>query len=288
MRHRPELERDLARGLGAPTLLWGLMSTETIMRFLGAPSLEAGPTRVSSTLPLEDLPDVLVLRHARIVLEALGDGDGAKLTATGNLSRRFVREMLDRFDWREYEKEDILRFNKVVNETDFTPLHYLRVLMQVAGLIRKRKGYLKPSRRGRDLLAEDAAGKLMHLLFTTNFDAYNTGYLDRTPIQGWPQEQIGLVLYLLSQATADWSTALSLMQQTTIPTDALHSVPPDHPEFAFLGRVLRYLQWFGLIRQRPKSRLFELRVEVEYRKIALYDRFLSFEVNVDPGDGAAH
>ena len=106
------------------------MNTENIMRFLGVPTLEEGPTRISSTLPLEDVRGVLVLRHARLVIEALEMGGGAKLTATGNLSRQFVMEMLDRFDWPEYEKEYILGFNKVVNETDFTPLHYLRVLMQ--------------------------------------------------------------------------------------------------------------------------------------------------------------
>ena len=264
------------------------MNTENIMRFLGVPTLEEGPTRISSTLPLEDVRGVLVLRHARLVIEALEMGGGAKLTATGNLSRQFVMEMLDRFDWPEYEKEYILGFNKVVNETDFTPLHYLRVLMQEAGLIRKRKGHLRPSRRGRDLLAEDVAGELLHLLFTTNFDAYNTGYLDRASIQGWPQEQVGLILYLLSQAAVDWSPAPTLMRNTSIPTDALHSIPPDHPEFAFLGRVLRYLKWFGLIEQRPEGRLYELKVEAEYRKTPLYDRFISFELDGELLEGALH
>ena len=53
------------------------------------------------------MKDSVVLRHVLLVLESLTEGDGKELTATRNLNRRFVSEMLDAFDWPGYEAETI-------------------------------------------------------------------------------------------------------------------------------------------------------------------------------------
>ena len=178
--------------------------------------------------------------------------------------------------------------NKVVNETDFTPLLYLRVLMGEAGLIRRWKGHMKPSRRGRDLLADGAVGELMHRLFTTNFDLYNTGYLDGSSIEGWPQEQVGLVLFLLSEAAVEWATAVELMRKTSIPTRAVLSAPPSLPGFVFAMRVLEYLVWFGLLERRSEHRGVLNEDETAYRKSPLYDCFLGFELGTEAPSDRRH
>ena len=103
-----------------------------------------------------------------------------------------------------------------------------------------------------------------------------------------PTSEREILAGLVERVTVDWSSAPTLMRNTSIPTDALHAIPPDHPEFAFLGRVLRYLKWFGLIEQRPEGRLYELEVEAEYRKTPLYDRFISFELDDKLFEGTLH
>ena len=196
--------------------------------------------------------------------------------------------MVDEFRWPDHEKEVIYSLNKVVNEEDFLPLHYLHVVMKEAGLLRKYKGLLKPSRLGRAMLDEGAAGELMRLLFTATFDTFNIAYFDWVSIRSWPQEQAGLVLYLLSQAASEWTPPDILMRRTAIPTLEVIDAPYDFPEFAFSGRILRYLVWFGLMEMRPPRTLDKIAVKREYRKTPLYDRFLAFDMRPSGDAGTIH
>ena len=107
-------------------------------------------------------------------------------------------------------------------------------------------------------------------------------------IEEWPQEQIGLVLFLLSEAAGEWATADELMRKTSIPTRAVLSTPPSLPGFVFARRVLEYLVWFGLLERRPEHRRSGIGVETMYRKTALYDRFLGFELDPENRWGRMH
>jgi len=62
------------------------------------------------------------------------DGGGLKLTATGNRSRAVVEEMFGIIQAPNDDKAELLRFQKVINEPDFLPLHFVRILTQVAKL----------------------------------------------------------------------------------------------------------------------------------------------------------
>jgi hypothetical protein len=57
-----------------------------------------------------------------------------KLTATGNLSRAVVEEMFGIIRAPDYGKTELLRFQKVINEPDLLPLHFIRILAQAAKL----------------------------------------------------------------------------------------------------------------------------------------------------------
>src|SRR6266705_7001302 len=104
-----------------------------------------GPCRVQEDLPFTILADTTVLPNARRFLEALDDG-GAKLTARGNLNRKFMETLLERLQWPGYEEADIRSVCKVVNEHDFPPALYLHALFRIAGLARRQKGVLELTR----------------------------------------------------------------------------------------------------------------------------------------------
>jgi hypothetical protein len=282
------LDDRVRNWIGDAHPLWTLLDPDTLGRFLNARTLGDSPTRINANLNLRDLEGSRVLNHARLVLSALEEEGGAKLTATGNISRKFVARMVEEFRWPDHEKEVIYSLNKVVNEEDFLPLHYLHVVMKEAGLLRKYKGLLKPSRLGRAMLDEGAAGELMRLLFTATFDTFNIAYFDWVPIRSWPQEQAGLVLYLLSQAASEWTPPDILMRRTAIPTQEVIDAPYDFPEFAFSGRILCYLVWFGLMEMRPPRTLDKIAVKREYMKTALYDRFLAFDMRLSGDRGTIH
>ena len=67
-----------------------------------------GPMRLSTALTLQDLENAPFLSNARIFLAALGEKGGTPATATGNLTRSFVGEILDKLALSERHRESII------------------------------------------------------------------------------------------------------------------------------------------------------------------------------------
>jgi len=63
----------------------------------------------------------------------------------------------------------------------------------------------------------------------------------------------------------------------------------DRTPYAMEAKILRPLQWFGLLEHRtekvPSGRFGE---HHSYRKAELFDRLLAFDVQVDLSEGARH
>jgi len=235
-----------------------------------------GPCRVREDLPFDALAGTSVLPNARVFIEALGD-DGAKLTPKGNLNRKFMETLLDRFQWLDYEAADIRAVCKVINEHDFPPASYLHALFRLARLAHHKKGILELTRKGRLLLPEQEAGRLQALLFRTTFARYNLAYLDRGGLPEVFAPQISLILYLIGQFCTDWRPVDALMRSVTVPTKELTEPRfPRLPELAFEMRVLRHLSWFGLMEEARPAASDDWAQPRLYRKTALYDRALQF------------
>jgi hypothetical protein len=237
-----------------------------------------GPIRLNESLSLPDLSGCLVLDHARLVMLEMAAGKGVKLTATGNFSRKFVERMVGEFRWPGYEPEEVWWYNKVLNEPDFTPLHFLRALIDVAGLGRKYKGTFRLTRLGRSLLAPESAGELNAVLFDATWHRYNIAYLDGLPATDDFQPQIGLTLFMIGKFAQIPRSEKQLLTASTLPIDRPESEYPSLPEAMFASRVLRYLEWFGLLERMPMAANDEMIQRYLYRKTPLFDRFLSFDV----------
>lgn len=237
-----------------------------------------GPIRLNESLSLSELSGSLVLGHARRVMRDMAADTGVKLTATGNFSRRFVERMVQEFRWPGYQPEEVWRLNKVLNELDFTPLHFLHALIDVAGLGRKYKGTFRLTRSGRSLLAPEAAGELNAVLFDAACHRYNLAYLDRFDATDSFQPQLGLTLFMIGKVAESPRSPQQLLAAGTLPIDPPRSDFPFRPESLFRYRVLRYLEWFGLLKKIPVAANDEWIERDLYRKTPLFDRFLSFGV----------
>ena len=108
--------------------------------------LRREPSKDNRALCLaNDLTDVeiaasAVTRNALILLRRAADSDGLKLTATGNLSRTVVAEMIDLFEWPGFDRSEAFWLHKVINEPDFLPLFFIRHVAQLATLVRPYRG----------------------------------------------------------------------------------------------------------------------------------------------------
>jgi hypothetical protein len=244
------------------------------------PSADNEAIRLEPNLSETDLAGSAVARNAGLLLRRAADTGGLKLTQTGNLSRTVVAEMFEIMEWPGLDKEGAYEFHNVINEPDFLPVHFVRVLMQVTKLVRARRGMLTTTRLGKTMLLPEQYGALQAILFYVALWHLNLGYFDRVPIESWPQNDMGVVLWSLSTSADDWLPSETLTRLCTIPVMEVLEGALDLGPFAMEARVLRPLTWFGLLESRWERHagLGEPRL---YRKTPLFDRFLKFSVQIE-------
>ncbi|KHK00920.1 hypothetical protein NY78_3700 [Desulfovibrio sp. TomC] len=68
------------------------------------------------------------------------------------------------------------------------------------------------------------------------------------------------------------------MKQTTIPDKRFWDTPQDYPGFAFYTRILRPLQWFGLLEQRNVAGDDKIYGKFEFKKSEGFDSIFSFRL----------
>jgi hypothetical protein len=115
------------------------------------------------------------------------------------------------------------------------------------------------------------------------------GYFGRGLLGSWPQSDIGIVLWSLSVSAGDWQTSEKLTRLCTIPEPAILSATWDRSTYAMEARILRPLLWFGLLEYRSEK-IGNSRFEARhyYRKAALFDRLLAFDIKMDFAKGPRH
>src|SRR5437868_6376214 len=133
---------------------WALLELRCLNALLEEPSGHGSAIRLAPTISDADLAASAVAGSALRLLETARDSGGLKLTATGNLSRAVVTEMVSTLEWPGYDKAEAFRYNRVINEPDFLPVHFVRILCQRAGLMRRHRGNLRLTQTGKRVLAE--------------------------------------------------------------------------------------------------------------------------------------
>jgi len=82
------------------------------------------PIKFNQQLKISDLKDSTFLTNATIFLQTLIElKDEDTATAKRNLNRKFVKAIFDKLILEDGLKEDILRYNKVIDEEDVFPLN---------------------------------------------------------------------------------------------------------------------------------------------------------------------
>ncbi len=258
----------------------GGLSPDRVRLLLQDPWDGTGVLTLNEEIPSGDLASSRLLRNARTMLLYLEEKGEVAATATrGHLNRAALTGIASRMLWPEgYPWEEVL--SRRGNEEDLFPLHVLRSLLGLAGLMKMRKRKFSLTARGRRLLDERRAGELIALLFRTQFREMNLGYLWwYGPELASLQHTIAFVLYRLGRVALDWKTPGRLLTETLLPsvTEELADLPHWIDTGAILeGRVLEPLAEFGLLRVKETQSRGRHEIVRQFRKGALYDRFLRF------------
>jgi len=268
---------------------WTLLTFDSLRALRQEPSAVATAIRIANDLSADEIASSAVARNTFILLQQAIERGGLPLTATGNLSRAVVAEMRELIEWPGYDQADAFRLHKVINEPDFLPLHIVRSLAEAVKLVRTQRGKLVATPLGKSMLSGTRRGSLLAILFHLALWHMDFGYFARGLLGSWPQPDIGIVLWSLSVSAGDWQSIEKLTRLCTIPEPTLFSGTWDRTSYAMEAKILRTLLWFGLLEHRSEkiadSRFGELHF---YRKAALFDRMLAFDVAMDSMEGARH
>lgn len=200
-----------------PLPAWSLLTRSSVAGLLARP--DGGPPpaiRLGPNLDAISTSEMPLLATLRLMIAHARANSGLTLTAKHALSRADTRALFDDLVWPDYDKAEVLAANKVLNEGDVMPVETTRLIAQTAKLFRRRERKLLATRVGQDLAAEDRSVDLFRRLFAQVFWRLDLGSLDHVPINGWPQDHVGLVLWCLSVAAREWSSVGDLLPVCTV------------------------------------------------------------------------
>ncbi|MBT3358554.1 MAG: hypothetical protein HN403_02870 [Rhodospirillales bacterium] len=271
---------SVIKWLGGLEPAWKLLDIDSFSGLREPPSPNGSAIQLAADLTDEELKSSPIGRNAKAFLDKTAQPSGLKLTATGNLSRAAVADMIDVFNWPDFYKDNHLRLNKVINEPDFLPLFFIRHIAQFAKLVHRRKGHMKTTAAGRTMIEHPEA--LQAVLFHTAFWHMDLGDLGRGLHGGWPHGDIGIVLWSLSVAANDWQSRERLCRLCTVPIKGVLDATWDTGSLAMEANVLRPLLWFGLLELKQETiEGDKLNRRKLYRKSPLFDRFCAFNVTLE-------
>ncbi len=242
-----------------------------------------GIVQLNTGLTLDDLQDSSLLANACTLLNAvLENGGSVKATPAGNLNREFVKRMIDEIIIPPELDKSFFRQEETDDEKDIIPLYLVRILLDMAGLLRKQRGKFIIAKKHEKLAKAEYAGELFARLFRTLFLKFNLAFFSGRPEIRSMQETAAFTLYMLSNYADEWQTSETLAPKVVaeIVFEEVSEVAEDESAERFLqSEILWPLKSFGLIEFRPipdetKANSWQF----EFRKSPLYDRFLNFDL----------
>jgi hypothetical protein len=276
---------EVRRWLNGVEPAWTMLDFDSFNALHDEPSGSNRAIRLEPDLADSEISGSAVTANALILLQRAAETGGLKLTATGNLSRAVVEEMCGAMEWPACNKDELVRYYTFINEPNFLPLHFVRILAQAAKLLRTHRGRLVPTRLGKRMLALEHHGPLQAVLFHVAFWHLNLAYFDRYALDSWPLTQVGVILWSLSASAHDWLPRETLTRLCTSPVIDVLEWEWDLGSSAMEARILRPLLWFRLLESRTEPRSAAELVERRlYRKAPLFDRFVKFDVQIEGSD----
>ena len=284
------LKRELSDWPGAVESVWPMLEEDSLCELRDGEPPDSHALRLSSGLADAELAGSAFARNATVLLRAAAEeGDGLRVTASGTLSLASVARMRAETAWPDMEATEHFRDGTRYRERDIWELRLLRAMVQDAGLVEPGARALKATALGRRMLEPGSLGALQALLFQALFWrtdlSLSMGWLVRRVPGRWPQHDIGPILWALSGVAGEWHGADTLVVSCTDPeTPAPHGLT-GWPAPLFASRVLVPLCWFGVLEWREIQDMHDVR---RWRKTALYDRLLSFDVRLADGRRGGH
>lgn len=225
-----------------------------------------------------------VLTLFSLLAEAVGE-KGLTSTARGNLPQRFCREAALSF-WGQEKYDDRTKYGAIRSEMDFFDMHCLRLVAELAGLVRKYKGKFILSAKCRKKIASHGVGAVYPDLFMAYVQKFNWAYRDGYQEVTFFQQAFLFTLFLL-QKYGGKSRPQSFYEDIFLKAFPDMSCEVEKTPYqtveetisrAYFYRTLKHFaEFFGLAELQEIS-VGTVPVRYEVKKLPLLDQFVSFFV----------
>lgn len=200
----------------------------------------------------DDHPDLAhspLLRAALLTLQYAQEHGAIGLTKTKAFKRNFVHLAVEHFEWPGKSAEEMFRYNKVINEYEFSPLEVLHFLLISLRLGRHFKGEFRLTKRGVELA--QSPGRLFTELipfYVFEIDHASYARFDGRPFGKWD------VWMNVINVEADHGTTERALFAAFYGEEQDWDTAGWREMAAFSSCVLRPLEWAGLLMETREER----------------------------------
>ncbi len=276
------LDTFMHRKNSAPCAEFKGLSPEQMHRFLHFPFDSSLLVRFADNF--KKSPEAPILTLFALLAEAIGE-KGLKPTAKGNLPQRFCREAALAF-WGEEKYEKRTRHGSIRSEMDFFDMHCLRLVAELAGLVRKYKGKFILSVKCRKKIAAHGVGAIYADLFMAYVRKFNWAYRYGYQEVPFVQQAFLFSLFLLSKYGGK-PRPQAFYEDIFLAAfpDLLHEIDEtpyqsveETARTAYFFRTMEsFAEFFGLAVLQATSEDYRSR-HYEIKKSPLLEQFISFSL----------
>jgi hypothetical protein len=224
----------------------------------------------------EDYKKIPILNQIKYLTDLIDKNGEIKLTNKGFLPTKIVSDLYSQGFLKDVTIE--MGISKLYKETDSMTINLTRILVELAGLIKKRNGKISLTKASQKLLGNTE--ELLRLVFLTFTNKFNWAYFD-----GYGENQIGQLGYgfsliLLSKYGQEKRLDSFYAERyfNAYPRLLLSGLPNYEPNERYSTRCYsirtfdRFLDYFGLINIEKEGDYFD---SINYlSKTDLFDRLI--------------
>ncbi len=235
-----------------------------------------------------DFQRIPMLNQVKYLAGLIGQAGGIKLTAKGFLPTKIVADIYQQGFLEDVHIERGI--SRLYREADSMTVNLTRILLEISGLAKKRKGVLGLTKSAKKQLADDY--ELLRLIFITFASRFNWAYYD-----GYGNNQIGQLGYgfsliLLSKygqvRRPDTFYAEKYFKAYPLLLDELevhYGTLERYSSRCYSLRTFeRFLDYFGLVGIEEEGKGFDSVIYV--KKTELFDRLFTFTPHGKRGTGS--
>lgn len=241
------------------------------------------PFKIKNQIPDNILDQVPMFIQVEYLLNRLNDLGEIKLTATGALPTLMVKELYSQGFIKDYGIEK--GYTKLFGEASCLPVHLTRILVEISGFAKKKKGKLSLTTTWKNKLISKNRQDIFFQLFSTYSQKFNWGYLDSYPSQLTGQLGFAFTLLLVSKYGtiekldnfyADRYLKAFPRLLLDFNTGYFNTDVNGHFKHCYSYRTFdRFLEYFNLVDSRTEGNFIDKKKFI--KKTSLFDHIIFFD-----------